>query len=390
MILASSGTVSAALPVALLGALAPLITAEIPVTPTALGALAAAYFAAGATVSVPASAAVARFGPTRALSAAAAAIGAGLSSVLFVANIWQLAAVMIFTGVAAAAVQLSLNQIIALRTSARRLGLVYGLKQAAVPLATMLSGIAVPTVAAHLGWRGVFLGSAFFPLVVVFRARRYSTEAPESDAGRIPVRALTLLSVAAGLASAAGNSLSPFVVQFALYRGFDFHLAELTLVVGAASGVATRIGTGWAADTIGSGSLLLMAALLGLGAVGMSALAFADNPGLLVIAASVSFCGAWGWNGLLLLAVARMSSGAVARPMGIVTLGPLIGAVVGPLMFGYAADEVSFAFAWVGASLVAATSGLVVLAGRRRLRARIAVLAPVGGNVSRAEAFAKR
>ena len=45
------------------------------------------------------------------------------------------------------------NDLIARAVSSTRHGLAYGTKQAAIPLATMVAGIAVPVVAIPLGWR---------------------------------------------------------------------------------------------------------------------------------------------------------------------------------------------------------------------------------------------
>ena len=49
--------------------------------------------------------------------------------------------------------QLSSNLTLAQHVPASRLGLSFGLKQAAIPLATLLSGAAVPAVALTIGWR---------------------------------------------------------------------------------------------------------------------------------------------------------------------------------------------------------------------------------------------
>ncbi len=71
--------------------------------------------------------------------------------------------------------QLASNAALAEHVPAHRQGLSFGVKQAAVPVATLLAGVAVPTVALTAGWRWAFVvaaGAALAALPAVPRTGR--------------------------------------------------------------------------------------------------------------------------------------------------------------------------------------------------------------------------
>ena len=70
--------------------------------------------------------------------------------------------------------QLASNLTLARSVPASRLGLSFGIKQAAIPIATLLAGAAVPTVALTIGWRWAYLIGAAVALLAAARdpARR--------------------------------------------------------------------------------------------------------------------------------------------------------------------------------------------------------------------------
>jgi MFS family permease len=108
--------------------------------------------------------------------------------------------------------------------------------------------------------------------------------------------------------------------------------------------------------------------MLGMGAIGYVGLAFADEPVLIVASAALAFGGGWGWAGLMLLAVSQLAPTQPGRAMGIVQVGPMSGAVAGPLIFGFVAEELGFSAAWGIAALLAIIGGLIILATRSRVR----------------------
>jgi MFS family permease len=69
----------------------------------------------------------------------------------------------------------------------------------------------------------------------------------------------------------------------------------------------------------------------------------------------------------MLLAVSRSNPGAPGAAMGVVTLGGLGGAVVGPLVFGTIAEHAAFGLAWLVMTGFAAGAVAMVLVSRRRI-----------------------
>jgi MFS family permease len=110
--------------------------------------------------------------------------------------------------------------------------------------------------------------------------------------------------------------------------------------------------------------------MLGMGAVGYLGLAVVDQPVLIVVCAALAFGGGWGWAGLMLLAVSQLAPDQPGRAMGIVQVGPMSGAVAGPLIFGFVAEELGFTAAWVIAAALAVIGGVLILTTRSRVRRR--------------------
>ena len=75
--------------------------------------------------------------------------------------------------------QLASNAALAQHVPARRQGLSFGVKQAAIPVSTLLAGAAVPTVALTAGWRWAF---------VARRRARAGRAAARTPAGARPAR----------------------------------------------------------------------------------------------------------------------------------------------------------------------------------------------------------
>jgi cyanate permease len=222
-----------------------------------------------------------------------------------------------------------------------------------------------------LGWRAAFVIAAGLVGLVAWRVPdasplRRAEDAPRADA---PLTSLIVLAVGVAFGSAAGNTIPAFLVASAVDRGVPVATGGLILAFGSLVGVAVRVAGGWGADRLGRGALRLVAGLLVVGAIGMSGLAVADDPVLVALFAALAFGGGWGWAGLVLLAVARTNPTATGRAMGIVQVGPMSGAVVGPLAFGFIADGLGFGAAWAmvaGSALVGAI--IVIQSGRMLAR----------------------
>lgn len=410
------------LPVFLTGALAVQLEAHLQVGTTAIGGAVATYFCASALSSVRGGRLAERVGPLKVLLVAVGLAGVALLGIgVAVTSLPALLGFLVVGGLSNGAMQPAVNLLLTQVVDDGRRGLAFGVKQAAIPTSTLLSGIAVPALALTAGWHAAYLAAAGLALVVggalllvgrglVPRADADDGPAPRADdvdVGREPpaahpssgakaaafdARPLVFLAAAMACAVAAANAMGSFVVPGAVHDGVAPGLAGLLSAAGSVVGLSVRVGFGWRADRRGlrgrraaDAHLETVATLIAVGAFGYGALAVGSF-GLLVPAILVAYGGGWGYNGLFNLAVVRAYPDTPARATGVTQVGTYIGGMVGPLGFGIVADHLGFDVGWV---LCAACAVLAVAAftlSRRRLRAAPAgALEPDGAFAERGD-----
>lgn len=366
-----AATTVVGMPTMLVGGLGILIQRDLGFGEAQLGGAVAASFVAGALAAVPAGRIAERFGPRRTTWLGLALAMVSLVGIGLVVRSWaSLVAFLVLGGVGITMVQLGVNVLVARAVPASRQGLAYGAKQAAVPFASLLAGLAVPVIGVSLGWQPAFLLAAVIVPIVAWRmpdAAAVPARASDPGAGAVPLSGILLLTLGVVLASAGGNSAPVFIVPSAVDRGMEPAQAGLVLALGSLAGIIVRVTAGWLGDRLGRGSLLLVCALVGIGAVGFIGLAVAEHPLLIITFTVLVFGGGWGWGGLILLALVRTSRTAPGRAMGIVQVGPMTGAVLGPLVFGALAENVAFGVAWAVMAVLALLGVVTILIGRRRL-----------------------
>jgi len=361
-------TTACTLPVFLTGGLAVQISAELGFDPAGLGIVVALFFGVSALASLPSGWLVERFGSVP--TSRAAVLGAALvmTAMATLARSYVALVVILLCGAWCNVLgQLASNLTLARYVPASRLGLSFGVKQAAIPLATLLSGAAVPVVALTVGWRWAYAIGAGLALLALLLTPRESIRRERTSAdGELAKAALSVIGAAAGLAAAASSALGIFLVASAVDRGVDAGMAGLTLTLGSVVGLVLRLLHGWAADRRSGGHIAVVAASLLLGAGGLALLAV-PGPVALVAGTVLGFGLGWAWPGLLQFAVVRLNPSAPAAATSIVQVGVYGGGFAGPIGFGFLATHLSFPAAWLIGAVTMLVAAALMVVGRRML-----------------------
>lgn len=358
-------TIASVLPVFLVGGLAVQIREELRFSPAGLGVAVSVYFGASALASVPAGRLVERFGPTAVARSAVLLSAVSMAAVAVVArSLTTLVAVLAVGAAANALGQLASNAALARHVPVRRQGLSFGLKQAAIPVSTLLAGAAVPAVALTLGWRWAFgvaavLAAASVLLVPV--EPRGGRRAGQAD-GERATAALVVIGLAATLGAGAASALSTFLVDAAVERGLEPGPAGLALTYGSVVCVAARIVGGWQADLRPDRQIGVIAALLTTGAAGLALLA-AGGTMALGIGVALGFGFGWAWPGLMNFAVVRLHAHAPAAATSITQTGVYAGGFAGPVVLGAVAAAGGYPTMWTVAAMVMLLAALLMLIG---------------------------
>jgi MFS family permease len=367
---------SGVLPVFLTGALSVQLRAELHFSSAALGALVATFFLAAAAGSLAAGHVSERFGPGIVMRLATASSGLLLVAIALLANsAIDLGVLLGLAGVSNGLLQPSVNAFLVRSVRPGRQGLAFGLRQSAIPLSTLLGGLAVPGLALTIGWRWAYVAAAGIAALSVAllpspRALAFQRKAQRGRArrpsGPIRVWPLVILATGAGLGAGAANALGAFLVPAAVAAHLSQGAAGWLAAGGSAFGFSTRIAVGAQADRRSGGHLRVVSAMLVLGALGYLLLA-SGRILFLLLGAALAFAAGWGWNGLLNFAVVRSHPDAPARATAITQAGVFVGSVVVPLLFGLVVDNASYAVAWIGAALMGICAAGIIAAGRRLL-----------------------
>ena len=371
ILLAVAVATAGVVPAFLTGGLAVQIRAELGFGEGALGLAVAVFFATSALASVVFGRVVERVGSSLGMRLAVAVSAASLLAVSALAGSWWgLVACLVLGGLGNSISHPATHLFLAREVPQGRQGLAFGVKQAAIPVATLLAGLAVPSVATTVGWRWAFAGAAALALCVALLVpgggeggiRRVK----DARAGDVPLAPLVLLALGIGLGSAAANPLGAFTVESAVAAGIEVGTAGLLLALGSAAGIAVRVLFGHVADKLESGRLRIVAGMLGIGTVGFVLLASGVVP-LLVIGVVLAFAAGWGWPGLFNFAIVKTNPRAPAAATGITQTGASSGAAAGPLAFGFIVEGASFGTAWLLYGALALVAAVTILVGRHML-----------------------
>jgi MFS family permease len=360
-------TIACTMPVFLVGGLAVQIGDELRFTPAGLGLAVSAYFGASALASVPAGALVERYGSTTIARVGVVLASASLLTVAIAArSLWSLIAILALGAAANAMGQLASNTSLSRHVPVRRQGLSFGVKQAAIPVSTLLAGAAVPVVALTVGWRWAFVAAAVGAAGALWLvpSERNEGKRPDAAGGERATAALVVIGVAATLAAGSANALGTFLVDSAVARGLAPGPAGLALTLGSAVCVAARVGGGWLADRLPDRQIGVIAGVLAAGAAGLAMLAV-PSTATLVIGVVLGFGLGWAWPGLMNFAVVRLHPQAPAAATSITQTGVYAGGCIGPLGLGALAAAAGYPTMWAvaGVAMLCAAAAMVVGSG---------------------------
>jgi MFS family permease len=355
------------LPVFLTAALSVPIRADLGFTELGLGLGVSSFFGVSAVTSVAGGWLAQRIG-----APASVALGASISLLataalgLLAGRLLHVVALLGLAGAANAIAQPGAGLVLAQVVPVRRQGLAFGVNQVSAPLAALLAGVTMPTIALTVGWRWAFAVPALFGALLAIVWPRSTAGSRASSRPRLPLarrvrrpRDLLILAGATTAGSMAVQAMTAFFVESAVTAGLAPGTAGWLLGAGSTCGVAARVVYGWAADRLGGDRLRDVALLMVIGAAGV--LAFATRSQALLTPATVlAFAAGWGWNGLFNHAVVRRYPAAPAMALGVATTGIFIGGAVGPLTFGFIASHAGYPAAWAAAAAMLLLAGLLV------------------------------
>ena len=323
------------------------------------------------------------------LSALGLALAAGAPAALFPAAL--------LVGLGYGPITPASSHILIRTTSAKRLNLVFSIKQTGVPLGVALSGFCVPPLALASGWAVTLAVLALACIATAAGAQTIQRALDAQTASDVPaswtarqlwasfLAPLEVIWQHPGLRTLAAVSfiLSGMQIAFASYlvTYLTSELALTALVAGSllglsqTGGVIGRVVWGYLSDR-----LIHPLHMLALVCTGVALAAFATStlaglhymPPPLVLAALMFFFGATvsGWNGVYLAEVARQAPpGAAGKATSGTLAVTFMGVIVGTPLFGLIATSgggFSAAFA-VHALLALVLAGVLFrLGGRQR------------------------
>lgn len=376
MVVVSASLVLAALPVFLVGGLAVQIRSDLGFSESALGAAVTIGFTVGALAAPFGGRLADRLGPRVSLYTGAFLAVAALLGIGAVADTWGLLVLfLVVTGLAVAVTDPGLAILVGRAIRPQRQGLAFGIKEASIPAATLVAGLAVPAIALTVGWRWAF-GIGLVPLlIVVFLlpkvVRDSEPVAPvgeRSDQGVVGSsrsRAIVLSAIAAAFGTAAASGVGVFLTESAVAMGMNQGNAGFLLAAGSGAGIVARISAGVVADRTGGPQFKLISLMLAVGAVTI-ALGGTGSSALLVVGTIGAFTGGWAWTGIFFLSLIKASPSAPGAVAGIGTFSLGVGNASGPLLFGLIAQNASFAAAWLVAGIAAGIGAVLMAAARRQ------------------------
>ena len=367
---AIAAAVSVALPGFLVGGLSVQIRGEFGVAEGRYGWAMSTYFLAATAGSIVLGRLAQVIGPRRQLTLAL--LGAAvvdLCIALFANEFGYLIAFLAIAGLCNAAAQTAVNLGLT-QAGLPRLGLALAVKQSGMPAASMLSGLAVPVIALTLGWRWAFVGAAAVALIAVVGVQQTISSSAlqpttEKAPSQSPLNALVIAGVAAMFLSFGAGALNAWVVESGVDAGLGKGTAGLMLSIGAALGIAIRVGWGMRLDRMSWHPFVIAGVMVFGGAIGAIGLA-GRSATIHIIATVVAFSGGWIWPVFLNFGVVRANEGNAASATGVTQTGVYLGVFIAPLTAGAIIERSGYPMMWTITAIAMAVGGILMFRVSKR------------------------
>lgn len=361
----------ASLPVVLSGAMSTEMRSDIGFRDSDLGLAVTGYYVAAATLSVAGGRLSERWGLGWSARLAAVLAASACFAIGSADGLALLFPALVLGGASIALAQPTANAVVVRQVPFPRRGLAFGIKQSAIPGATALAGIAVPTVALTVGWRWAFAAAGLIAAVtaaVVPRNVGGSDVVPERRVGALTGSAgkLAGLAVVSALAAAPALSLPVFLTSSALRRGMSVGHAGMLLAVASAVGLVARLLAGARADRRLGDHFGPIGVLMAIGTIGLLGMT-AQHAVLFTGATIVAFAAGRAWQGLFNHAVTSRWSTMPAAVTGITQTGAYTGGIIGPLAFGTITVRWSDRLGWAVLGMMMSMATALVLLVRRHM-----------------------
>ncbi len=353
----------------LFGGLAVQISSELDLSDSAKGQVVFGYFAVSALSSAWSGRMTERFGPQMLMRAAAAFAATSSLTVASARSFGWIFAAVAIGGLSNALAQPAANALVVYHVDASRRGFALGVKQAAIPTATLVAGLAVPTVGLTVGWRWAFVGASSIALAAALSIPSTSGTIDTRSKAKLQrgtLMPLIVLATGSCLGAGVANVLGAFTTSSAVDAGISPGAAGGLLAGASALGLGLRLLSGWLADRRDGGHVTAVGFMLiggGVGVVGMAS----DQSLILVLGTLLAFGSGWSWPGVFNLAVVSFYTRTPAAATGVTQTGSYAGGAIGPLMMGFMVEQLGYDWAWLMVAIAAVVGGVTILQSRKLL-----------------------
>jgi predicted MFS family arabinose efflux permease len=366
----------------IVGALAPYLVGDLGLSRTSLGLLATVMIAVAAVLSPLAGQLVDRLGGRLVLLVIFAVTAAGMLAMALAGSYTWLLAGAALAGIATAMGNPATNQLISRHIPHGAQGIVTGVKQSGVQVATMVAGLVVPSLGAALGWRRAMAVSALPSLLglaatfLIVPAPAGTTTPLQSTPGRVGVPPAVVRLTGYGALMGIGVScVGTYALLYGTERlGVSAALGGLALALLGLAGIVSRITWARRIERGTSASAALIAMALG-GSVSVALIWVADlTKAWLLLAGAFAFgATATAWNAVgNLILIRELPASVAGRMAGVLQAGFYGGFAAGPACFGALVDWTrSYGAGWSMVIVAQAMAGgLLAVAGRAQARRR--------------------